>query len=170
MRGKLLGSGGFAKCFEAVNLADNKTYALKVIPKKEINEKRKRYKLMLEIKLHRSLRHRNIVAFRDVFEDSENVYIVLEYCQNNTLKELVKRRKRITEYEAQVYMLQMVKALQFIHRNSIVHRDLKLGNILVNNSMQLKLCDFGLSTKINYQGEKKRTVCGTPNYIAPEIL
>lgn len=53
---------------------------------------------MLEIKLHRSLRHRNIVAFRDVFEDSENVYIVLEYCQNNTLKELVKRRKRITEY------------------------------------------------------------------------
>lgn len=67
-------------------------------------------------------------------------------------------------------MLQMVKALQFIHRNSIVHRDLKLGNILVNNAMQLKLCDFGLSTKINYQGEKKRTVCGTPNYIAPEIL
>lgn len=170
VRGKLLGSGGFAKCFEARCLAEGGIYALKVIPKKEINEKRKRYKLMLEIKLHRSLKHQNIVGFKDVFEDSENVYIVLEYCRNNTLKELTKRRKRITEYEARVYMLQMVKALQYIHRNSIVHRDLKLGNILVNENMQLKLCDFGLSTKITYQGEKKRTVCGTPNYIAPEIL
>jgi serine/threonine protein kinase len=67
-------------------------------------------------------------------------------------------------------MLQMVKALQYIHRHSIVHRDLKLGNILISETMQLKLCDFGLSTRISYQGEKKRTVCGTPNYIAPEIL
>jgi polo-like kinase 1 len=98
------------------------------------------------------------------------VYIVLEYCRNNTLKELVKRRKRITEWETKVYMLQMTKALQYIHRHSIVHRDLKLGNILVGESMQLKMCDFGLSTRISYQGEKKRTVCGTPNYIAPEIL
>jgi polo-like kinase 1 len=69
-RGKLLGTGGFAKCFEAICLADRRTYALKVIPKKEINERRKRYKLMLEIKLHRSLKHKNIVGFRDVFEDT----------------------------------------------------------------------------------------------------
>ena len=52
-------------------------------------------------------------------------------------------------------MLQLVKALQYIHRHSIVHRDLKLGNILISDTMQLKLCDFGLSTRVNYQGEKK---------------
>ena len=61
----------------------------------------------------------------------------------------------------------MIKALEFIHRHSIIHRDLKLGNILVNEKMQLKFCDFGLSTKVNYIGERKRTICGTPNYIAP---
>ena len=74
------------------------------------------------------------------------------------------------EFEARVYILQMIKALDFIHRHSIIHRDLKLGNILINEKMQLKFCDFGLSTKVNFIGERKRTICGTPNYIAPEIL
>ena len=64
----------------------------------------------------------------------------------------------------------MVKALEVIHNKAVIHRDLKLGNILVNSKMQLKLCDFGLSTRSSYIGQRKRTICGTPNYIAPEIL
>lgn len=58
----------------------------------------------------------------------------------------------------------------YIHSKNIVHRDLKLGNILVNDNMHIKICDFGLSTRIRETGEKRKTVCGTPNYIAPEIL
>lgn len=96
VKGKLLGTGGFAKCYEAINSNDGKLLAAKVIPKKSINEKRQRYKLLIEIKIHKSLRHRHIVEFVDAFEDKENIYILLEYCRNYTLKDLAKRRKRLT--------------------------------------------------------------------------
>lgn len=98
IKGKLLGTGGFAKCYEAISVSDGLLYAAKVIPKKSINEKRQRYKLLIEIKIHRSLKHRHIVEFLDAFEDKENIYILLEYCRNYTLKDLSKRRKRLTEF------------------------------------------------------------------------
>lgn len=82
----------------------------------------------------------------------------------------MKRRKRLTEHEARVYTYQIVKAIEFIHKNCIIHRDLKLGNILINDHMEAKICDFGLSTRVRKEGQIKRTICGTPNYIAPEIL
>jgi serine/threonine protein kinase len=82
----------------------------------------------------------------------------------------VKRRKRLTEYEAKIYTAQVVKAIIYIHSQSIIHRDLKLGNILINDNMETKICDFGLSTRVKNEGEIKKTICGTPNYIAPEIL
>lgn len=67
-------------------------------------------------------------------------------------------------------MLQILSAVQHIHSNRIIHRDLKMGNIFINKNMQLKIGDFGLATKLEFPEEKKRTVCGTPNYIAPEII
>lgn len=125
---------------------------------------------MLEIKLHRSLNHEFIVGFHDVFEDSENIYIILENCPFHTLKRLVSRRKRLTEYEVRIYLYQMATALTYLHTKHIIHRDLKLGNVLLDGDMRTKICDFGLSTRIREVGEKRKTVCGTPNYIAPEIL
>ena len=95
-KGKLLGTGGFAKCYEAVSTSDQRLYAAKVIPKKSINDKRQRYKLLIEIKIHKGLKHKHIVEFIDAFEDKENIYILLEYCRNYTLKDLSKRRKRLT--------------------------------------------------------------------------
>lgn len=166
----MLGTGGFAKCYEAVSSVDNKLYAAKVIPKKSINEKRQRYKLLIEIKIHKSLKHKHIVEFIDAFEDKENIYILLEYCRNYTLKDLAKRRKRLTEFETRIYIGQIVKAMIYIHSQGIIHRDLKLGNVLINDQMDSKICDFGLSTKIKNEGDTKKTICGTPNYIAPEIL
>lgn len=67
-------------------------------------------------------------------------------------------------------MLQIVSALQFMHNNRVIHRDLKMGNIFIDEKMDLKIGDFGLATKLEYFDEKKRTMCGTPNYIAPEIV
>jgi polo-like kinase 1 len=95
---------------------------------------------------------------------------LLEYCRNYTLKDLSKRRKRLTEFEVRVYIGQIVKAMIYIHQQGVIHRDLKLGNILINEQMDAKICDFGLSTKIKNEGDSKKTICGTPNYIAPEIL
>ena len=67
-------------------------------------------------------------------------------------------------------MLQIVSALEYMHSNRVIHRDLKMGNIFLNENMDLKVGDFGLATKLEFSDEKKRTMCGTPNYIAPEIV
>ncbi|EGR30222.1 protein kinase domain protein [Ichthyophthirius multifiliis] len=170
IKGKLLGRGGFAKCYEITSIEGKLTFAAKIIPKNTLKKSRQRHKLIQEIKIHKSLQHQNIVQFEHVFEDHENVYILLELCPYQTLNELIKRRKRITEYEAQIYIMQMVNSLIHLHNKKIVHRDLKLGNLFLGKNMTLKLGDFGLATKIEYEGEKKTTICGTPNYIAPEIL
>jgi len=110
------------------------------------------------------------VNFEHYFEDHENVYILLEICNNETMNELLKRRKRLTEFEVQCYLIQMVSVLTHLHKFHVIHRDLKLGNLFLSDNMEIKLGDFGLAAKIDFEGEKKRTICGTPNYIAPEIL
>lgn len=66
--------------------------------------------------------------------------------------------------------MQIISGLRYLHRHKVIHRDLKLGNLFLTDKMELKLGDFGLATKLEFEGEKKRTICGTPNYIAPEIL
>jgi polo-like kinase 1 len=66
--------------------------------------------------------------------------------------------------------MQIINALKYLHAHRIIHRDLKLGNLFLNEKMEIKLGDFGLATKLDFDGEKKRTICGTPNYIAPEVL
>jgi polo-like kinase 1 len=86
------------------------------------------------------------------------------------MNELLKRRKRLHELEVKCYTMQIINALKYLHSHRIIHRDLKLGNLFLNDKMQIKLGDFGLATKLDFDGEKKRTICGTPNYIAPEVL
>ena len=169
-RGKFLGKGGFAKCYEMKRVDTGKIYAAKLFEKKALVNQKSRNKLINEIKLHKKLHHQNIVNFEHFFEDKENVYILLELCSNQTLNELVKRRKRLTEIEVQCYLLQIIKALKYIHSHKIIHRDLKLGNLFITQKLELKLGDFGLAAKLDYEGQRRRTLCGTPNYIAPEIL
>ena len=169
-RGKFLGKGGFAKCYEMKRVDTGKIFAAKVFDKKGLANGRSRKKLINEIKLHKKLHHLNIVNFEHFFEDKENVYILLELCSNQTLNEMVKRRKRLKEIEVQCYSLQIIRALKYIHNHRIIHRDLKLGNLFLTSKLELKLGDFGLAAKLEYDGQKRKTVCGTPNYIAPEIL
>lgn len=86
------------------------------------------------------------------------------------MSELMKRRKTLTEPEVRYYILQLTSALTYLHDSYIIHRDLKLGNIFLDSHMRVKVGDFGLATKLSHPDERKKTVCGTPNYIAPEIL
>lgn len=125
---------------------------------------------MSEIRIHRSLHHSNVVRFEHFFEDKRNVYILLEMCQNQTMNELLRRRKRLTELETQCYLAQIIAGTKYLHAHRVIHRDLKLGNLFLSEKMELKLADFGLATKLEFEGDRKRTVCGTPNYIAPEVL
>ena len=167
---RVLGKGGFARCYEVFDEQNHQSLAAKIIPKKNLIKSRAKQKLISEIKIHKSINHENIVKFEHYFEDAEYVYLLIELCHNQTLHELLKRRKKLTELEVQYYILQLIKALQYLHNLKIIHRDLKLANLFISESMNLKLGDFGLAARLNFDGERRRSLCGTPNYIAPEIL
>ena len=170
LRGKLLGKEGFAKCYEVTDQETKRVQAAKIIAKASLTKSRARQRLISEIKIHKSLHHTNIVNFEHVFEDQESVYILLEVCTNQTLNELLKRRRSLTEIEVQCYVVQIVSALKYLHSNRVIHRDLKLGNLFLSDKMEIKIGDFGLATKLEFDGERKRTICGKANYIAPEVL
>jgi cell cycle serine/threonine-protein kinase CDC5/MSD2 len=126
--------------------------------------------LYAEIKIHKSLNHPNIVNFQDCFEDDANVYMTLELCHNGSLMDMLRRRRRFTEPEARFFMVQLLGACHYMHTHQVIHRDLKLGNIFLDSNMNVKVGDFGLAALIESPGERKKTICGTPNYIAPEVL
>jgi polo-like kinase 1 len=169
-KGKYLGKGGFAKCYEMTSYDTNRTYACKVVPKSSLTKASSKRKLLNEIKIHRSITHKGVVKFERFFEDKTNVYILLELCTKRTLMEMIHTRKRLTEPEVQCYMWQLMNTVRYLHKNNIIHRDLKLGNVFLDGNIDLKVGDFGLATQLVHPEERKRTLCGTPNYIAPEIL
>ncbi|KAJ7068077.1 kinase-like domain-containing protein [Mycena amicta] len=164
-----LGEGGFARVYEIMD-PSNKRLACKVVTMSSLKTKKAKTKLYAEIKIHRSLSHPNIVTFIDCFEGDDNVYITLELCPSGSLMDLLRRRKRFTEPEARFFMVQLIGACQYMHNQSVIHRDLKLGNLFLDGHMNIKVGDFGLAALIESPGERKKTICGTPNYIAPEVL
>ncbi|KAJ8338672.1 hypothetical protein SKAU_G00354580 [Synaphobranchus kaupii] len=169
-RGKVLGKGGFAKCYEFTDLTTNKLYAAKIIPHTRVSKPHQREKIDREIELHRILHHKHIVHFFHHFEDKDNIYILLEYCSRRSLAHILKARKVLTEPEVRYYLRQIVSGMKYLHEQDILHRDLKLGNFFINESMDLKVGDFGLAAKLEPLENRRRTICGTPNYLSPEVL
>ncbi|KAG8014150.1 Serine/threonine-protein kinase PLK3 [Nibea albiflora] len=169
-KGKLLGKGGFARCYEMTDLTNNKMYAVKVIPQSRVSKPHQRDKITNEIELHKTLSHKHVVKFSHHFEDQENIYIFLELCSRKSLAHIWKARHTLTEPEVRYYLRQIISGLKYLHSRGILHRDLKLGNFFVNENMELRLGDFGLAAKLETVEQRKKTICGTPNYLAPEVL
>lgn len=170
-KGKFLGKGGFAKCYEVIEQGKPKEiFACKIVPKAILVKSHQRDKMFQEISIHRSLCHKNVVNFFCFFEDDHFIYILLELCRRRSLMEMHKRRRAITEPETQYFVKQVVEACQYLHNRKVIHRDLKLGNLFLGEDLDVKIGDFGLATTLDFEGERKRTLCGTPNYIAPEVL
>lgn len=171
-KGRFLGKGGFAKCYEVTDMETKYVLAAKIVAKASIAKPRAMAKLRSEIAIHKSLDHEKVVEFHDHFEDVDYVYITLELCPNQTLNEFMRKRpyKRLSEPEAMFFLYDLIVALKYLHRRRVIHRDLKLGNLFLDAEVRLKVGDFGLAAQLEHDGEKKRTICGTPNYIAPEIL
>ena len=96
--------------------------------------------------------------------------MTLELCPSGSLMDMLRRRRRFTEMEARVFMIQLIGACHYMHTHQVIHRDLKLGNLFLDSRMNIKVGDFGLAALIENPGERKKTICGTPNYIAPEVL
>lgn len=123
-----------------------------------------------EVKIHCQLKHPSILELYNYFEDNNYVYLVLEMCHNGEMNRFLKnRRKPFSENEARQFMHQIITGMLYLHSHGILHRDLTLSNLLLTRNMNIKIADFGLATQLKMPHEKHYTLCGTPNYISPEI-
>ncbi|XP_064325936.1 inactive serine/threonine-protein kinase PLK5 isoform X1 [Phalacrocorax carbo] len=123
-----------------------------------------------EQELHGRLRHRHIVRLHGHFADRSHVYLLLEYCSRRSLADILRARGRLTEPEVRYYLRQIISGLRYLHGRGIVHRDLKLSNFLVTEKMQVKIGDLGLARQEAPAGRRWGALCGTPSYLAPEVL
>ena len=191
VRGRPLGKGGFAVVYSMQDPSTGESFAAKVVAKSTLEKERARMKILTEIRIHRSVANGHVVRFVRCFEDAANVYIIMELCSNKTLADVVKQRGCLTEPEAACYLREIVTAVAHLHAMRVIHRDLKLGNLFLTPAGldeagsgpgtdpalnveeaggRLKIGDFGLACRLESDDERKTTICGTPNYIAPEVL
>ncbi|KAF0694031.1 Aste57867_15054 [Aphanomyces stellatus] len=169
-RRRRLAQGGFAVCYEMTCNTTGAKFAGKIVKKQSLEKPKARIKFSSEIRIHQMLLHPQVVQFQHYFEDDANCYLLLELCQNQSLSDLLRRRKRLAEHEVRYYIKQLVDGIAYLHSQCVIHRDLKLSNLFLTHDMQLKIGDFGLASLLDSREEKRKTMCGTPNYIAPEIL
>jgi serine/threonine protein kinase len=171
-QGRALGRGAFAVCFEVTEVSTKKKLAVKVVSKKTLNESRsKRRHLQDEITIHKSLVHPHVLHFHRCFEDEAQLYILLELCENRTLAETLRKRRRLDEKTVQYYAWQIVDGLGYIHSQQVIHRDIKPQNIFIDSQLQVKIADFGLAERLRADGSSQRsTFCGTPGFLAPELI
>ncbi|XP_022381127.1 inactive serine/threonine-protein kinase PLK5 [Enhydra lutris kenyoni] len=171
-RGKLIGEGASSRCYRLVDMSTSAVFALKVVPRAGgvAGLLRPNGKVEREIALHSRLKHRNIVALHGHFADREHVYLVLEYCGRQSLAHVLEARRTLTEPEVRYYLRGLVSGLRYLHQRRIVHRDLKPSNFFLNKNMVVKIGDLGLAARVGPGGHCHRVLCGTPNFLAPEVI
>ncbi|CCW61485.1 unnamed protein product [Phytomonas sp. EM1] len=167
--GAELGKGGFAKVFVFTEIRTLKTYACKVVDRAKLGRKGDA-KVNMEIATHRNMNHPNIVKLYRAFSDDFYYYILLEHCYHKDLLKIANEKVSFTMRELQHILHQLTSAVEYMHMSNIIHRDIKLGNTMMDFKGNLKIGDFGFASKLNYPKERKIRICGTPNYIAPEVL
>lgn len=167
---KLLGKGSFGKVFLGLQRLTNRLVAMKCLEKNHLKDENTKRKILTEVKiLKQLLGHPNIVKVLEVFETKKYVFFVTEYATNGDLLKHLKTDEVMPETKAKHFFYQIASGLSYIHSQGIIHRDIKLDNILVDENERCKICDFGVSREIK-PNEIINEQCGTPAYLAPEII
>uniref|UniRef100_A0A8C4ZP10 non-specific serine/threonine protein kinase n=1 Tax=Gadus morhua TaxID=8049 RepID=A0A8C4ZP10_GADMO len=164
-----LGKGTYGKVKKAMERTTQNTVAIKSIRKERITEDLDRVHIQREIEITASLRHPNIIRFFEVFESRDKIVIVMEYASRGELYDYVHEHRRLSEAQARDIFRQITSAVHYCHKNGVVHRDLKLENILLDQDLNVKLADFGLSNRYQ-KNSHLQTFCGSPLYASPEIV
>jgi len=169
--GKLLGKGSFAKVYHARNVKTSESVAIKVIDKDKIKKCGLMDQIIQEISVMKLVKHPNIVQLYEVMATKTKIYFVIEYVKGGELFKKV-QRGRLKEDVARTYFQQLISAVDFCHTRQVYHRDLKPENLLLDGSHNLKISDFGLSALPNCKRKDGllHTICGTPAYVAPEVI
>jgi len=161
-----IGKGSFSKVYKGIEIKTNCEIALKAISKKRLNsEKLKKY-IQNEILILSTLKHPNIIVFKEIFEDDHHIYIVTEYYPYS-LDTLIKTSDN---YDIKKIMTELKNGLEYLIQNKILHRDIKAENILLDRNFNVKIADFGMSTVFDSQDSLFSTMCGTPIFASREIL
>ncbi|XP_031453375.1 STE20-like serine/threonine-protein kinase [Phasianus colchicus] len=163
-----LGDGAFGKVFKAQNKETKVLAAAKVIDTKS-EEELEDY--MVEIDILASCDHPNIVKLLDAFYYENNLWILIEFCAGGAVDAVMLELERpLTEPQIKVVCRQTLEALNYLHENKIIHRDLKAGNILFTLDGDIKLADFGVSAKNTRTIQRRDSFIGTPYWMAPEVV
>ncbi|XP_058002438.1 CBL-interacting protein kinase 2-like isoform X2 [Hevea brasiliensis] len=169
--GRLLGQGTFAKVHYARNLRTGTSVAIKIIDKEKVLKVGLMDQIKREISVMKLVRHPNIVELYEVMATKTKIYFVLEYIKGGELFNKVAKEK-LKEDVARKYFEQLISAVDYCHSRGVSHRDLKPENLLLDEDGNLKVSDFGLSAlaECKRQDGLLHTMCGTPAYVAPEVV
>lgn len=176
--GEKIGQGMFGKVFKVKHKETGEYWAMKVINKEKAGSSAIKL-LEREVNILKMVDHDNIIKLNEVFETSKKMYLVMELCEGGELFDVLKERQTFCEKDTKVIMTKMAKATSYLHKRDIVHRDLKLENILLsqnpadsNDKLHIKVTDFGLSVVKGGVGHDNmmQDFCGTPIYMSPEII
>ena len=166
--GKFLGEGNFAKVYEGTCKKSGQVYALKIVEKKKVDLQR----LAQEIQILDTLKHPHIMGFRECIETKTKVVMVCELLSGGELFDRILKKESYQEAEAVAVVSQLLSALEYAHSKDVVHRDLKPENVILTSAADdcdVKISDFGLAKMLDTT-HVTNTLCGTPMYVAPEIL
>ncbi|EWY99105.1 CAMK/RAD53 protein kinase [Fusarium oxysporum NRRL 32931] len=166
-----LGKGHFAEVYLCVEKATGQRFAVKIFTKHPgVEDRSKTEGLQQEIGVLMGVSHPNVLCLKDTFNERDRVYLVLELAPEGELFNYIVMKQKLSEDESRKLFVQLFQGIKYLHERNIVHRDIKPENILlVDKNLHVKLADFGLA-KIIGEESFTTTLCGTPSYVAPEIL
>lgn len=163
--------GSYGKCYEVVKKLTKERFACKILSMDMTQDADFLRLIQDEISIHRKLRqHPHVVQLIQSFNDGTFVYMIQELCSNHSLRDLQKTRGTVSVDECRYFISQILHGAQYIHDSGVIHRDLKLSNVLIDKNMQMKICDFGLAIRTDNPRLASRSLCGTTNYLAPEVI
>uniref|UniRef100_A0A7S2RHP3 non-specific serine/threonine protein kinase n=1 Tax=Mucochytrium quahogii TaxID=96639 RepID=A0A7S2RHP3_9STRA len=172
---KTLGEGTFGKVKGALNSETQEWVAIKVLDKEKIQKQNMGSQVKKEISIMKLVRHPHVVQLKEVLASRTKIFIVLELVTGGELFDKIVAEGRFKEKTARFYFQQLCVGTEYCHRKGVCHRDLKPENLLLDDQGNLKISDFGLSALYEQDADTDRqallhTTCGTPNYVAPEVL
>ncbi|SBT50397.1 rac-beta serine/threonine protein kinase, putative [Plasmodium ovale wallikeri] len=167
---KVIGKGSYGKVLLVKHVKNNKLYAMKILRKENIISRNQLEHTKIERNVLKCVSHPFIVKMYYAFQTSKKLYFILEYCPGGELFFHLSKLREFAEDAAKFYSSEIILALQYLHQLNIIYRDLKPENVLLDEHGHIRLTDFGLSKEGITDSNSARSLCGTPEYLAPEII
>ena len=168
--GEEIGSGAFGKVVLGKHILTGEKVAIKILDKMILNQTPEDYELVKqEISILKLVKHKFIVQLYEIMQTAQHIFIIMEYCEGKEIMDYILTKTRLSELESLKYFQQLINTLFYLHSQNIAHRDIKIDNMLLDKNQDLKLIDFGLSTKYTDDNLLDQP-CGTVVYAAPEVL